>query len=461
MADRLEAASELEAVLSWFVKDRRLAGASAGVVCRDDADWSAGVGYADLASERTANSSTLYRVASITKTFTGTAIMQLRDAGQLDLDEPAAAYIPEIIDAAPPHAKVELVTLRRMLAHASGLASEPPGTDWSIPAYQSLAKQTLSQPGAIATRIPPSQDPKYSNLAYQLLGEIITRVTGTPYPEYIQEKLLLPLGMTSTTFNPIADSLKSHLATGYAPRAFSDELETAPVTPQLWAEGGLWSCVDDLSKWISAQLRAHGRSSSQLQVLPSALLREMHAPRYLDGNDWTQAWGLSWCAMRRGDVIWVQHSGGLPGFSTAICFDPTGQTGAIVLINGSGDALELAIELAAIARRTIRAKPCRIALPTPTPASFRSLLGLYSRAAHSRVVRLEWRDDKLVFIDPQEPRWRPTLLSTEDADVFIVEPGYRESGESVIFHRLPDGRIDSVFLADATWRRLEHVAQLD
>jgi CubicO group peptidase (beta-lactamase class C family) len=460
MAEQVAAESELEATLAWFVKDRRLAGAAAGVLC-EDAAWSAGAGFADLARRSAANPATLYRIASITKTFTGTAVMQLRDAGRLELDEAAANYIPEMRDIAPTDAKIELVTIRRMLAHTSGLASEPPGTDWTVPVYEGLVARTLNQPGAIATRIPPNQHPKYSNLAYQLLGEVIARVAGIPYAEYMREAVLLPLGMNSTIFSPADDWLQSRQATGYAPRAFSDELEVANVTPQLWAEGGLWSSVDDLTKWLSAQLKAYREPSSNSTILSATSLREMHDPRYLDGNDWTQAWGLSWCAVRRDDTVWIQHSGGLPGFSTTVCFNPESRVGAIVLINGSGDAAELAMDLATIARRAAHAWPPRIDLPAPTPAVFRPLLGLYSRTAHSQVIRLEWRDGKLTFIDSEEPRWRPTLMPTDDPYLFTVEAGYRQSGEPVIFHQLTDGRVDSVFLADATWRRLEHITPLD
>ncbi|MFI5062729.1 MAG: serine hydrolase domain-containing protein [Streptosporangiales bacterium] len=458
MAERMAAEPELDAALAWFVKNRRLAGAAAGVLCEDDAAWSAGAGFADLACGAMTDSATVYRIASITKTFTGTAVLQLRDAGLLDLDEPAAGYIPEMRHAAAAEAKIELMTIRRMLAHASGLASEPPGTDWTIPVYEGLAASTLRQPGAVATRIPPGQHPKYSNLAYQLLGEVITRASGTAYVDYVQEGILLPLGMNATGFDASGDGLASRRATGYAPRAFSDELDVASAAPRLWAEGGLWSCVDDLLTWVSAQLGAYRRAPSPGPVvLSAASLREMHAPRYLEGDDWTRAWGLSWCAVRQGVTVWIQHSGRLPGFSTAVCFNPESQIGAVALINGSAEAADLAMELASIAFRGARARPPRIRLPEPTPGPFRPLLGLYSRAGHSLVIRLEWRDGMLTFINPEEPWWRPTLLPTGDPCVFTVGPGYRESGERVTFRELPDGRIDEVFLADATWGRLEHV----
>jgi CubicO group peptidase (beta-lactamase class C family) len=95
----------------------------------------------------------LFRIASITKPFTGTAIMQLRDAGLLDLDDPAVRWLPELRGAVSVLAPIETVTIRRMLSHESGLPSEPPGTDWSVPAYrgdpgQVLRGSVLADPGS-------------------------------------------------------------------------------------------------------------------------------------------------------------------------------------------------------------------------------------------------------------------------------------------------------------------------
>jgi CubicO group peptidase (beta-lactamase class C family) len=461
MAERMAAEPELDAAVGWFVKDQRLAGAAAGVLCQDDAAWVGGAGYADLGRGAETDSVTLYRIASITKTFTGTAVMQLRDAGRLDLDEAAVDYVPQMRGAAPTAAHIELVTIRRMLAHVSGLASEPPGTDWAVPLYEVLVARNLRKRDSVATPVPPSQHPKYSNLAYQLLGEVITRASGIPYADYLQEAILAPLGMGSTGFDGTADALPARRAVGYAPRAFSDELDVAPQAPRVWAEAGLWSCVDDLLSWVAVQLSAYRPDGTGPGVLSAASLREMHAPRYLAGDDWTRAWGLSWCAVRQGEAVWIQHDGRLPGFSTAVCFNPEHQIGAVVLINGWAEAAELAMELGSIALRRSRTRPPRIGLPEPTPGLFRPLLGLYSRAGHSLVIRLEWRDGALTFLDPQVPGWRPTLLPTGKRLTFTVGPGYRESGEKVIFHELPDGRVGSVFLADATWGRLEHVSPAD
>jgi CubicO group peptidase (beta-lactamase class C family) len=454
-------ASELEAALAWFVKDNRLAGAAAGTIHQDRLIWSGGAGFAQIADRRPADTATLYRIASITKTFTGTAVMQLRDEGALTLDEPAAKYLTEMCEIALPQLEIEAVTIRRMLAHESGLASEPPGTDWTVPLYEGIAAKTLQRIAEVATRIPPNLQQKYSNLAYQLLGEIVSRVSGVSYAQYVAANVLEPLGMATTSFDPAADALEDLSAAGYAPRAFSDELERAALTPPLWAEGGLWSSVTDLARWVSFQMSAYGPHGMLTPVLAPASLREMHTPRYLGTADWTQAWGLSWYGMRRQSVVWIQHSGGLPGFSTNVCFDPGSQVGAIVLVNGSCDASALAMDLAAISRHAVRSRPPVIEAPTQTPPAFRPLLGLYARAAQGQVVRLEWRDGQLTFIDPEEPGWQPTLMPTGDPATFVVGPGYRQSGEPVIFRRLPDGRVHSVFLADGTLRRLDYVEPVD
>jgi CubicO group peptidase (beta-lactamase class C family) len=399
----------------------------------------------------------LYGIASITKTFTGTAVMRLRDAGLLDLDDPAVAWLPELRAMASPFGPVEAVTIRRMLSHESGLATEPPGTDWAIPAYQGAADQTLRRASEIAVTLPPHARHKYSDLAYQLLGEIVTRVSGMPYPRYVREAILDPLGMSATGFPPLPADLLARRATGYDWRALSDAMDPAPDMPPVWAEGGLWSCIADLATWVSFQLGAYWDAASP--VLAAASLREMHQPRYLADERWTQAWGISWCATRQEDISWIGHSGGIPGFTCTICFDPTTQVGAIALLNGTSGSAALGIDLAAAARRLVMAQPPAITPPVPVPAGFRPLLGIYARPGLGGwVIRLEWRDGKLAFTTAESPVWQLILTPTDDPNLFTIARECDLPGENVIFQRLPDGRVTSVFLAETTWVRLDQVA---
>src|SRR3954453_9460243 len=197
-------ASELEAKAIAFVRENRLPGAAVGVVHDGELAWSAHPGFADVASRRPADDATLYRIASITKTFTATAIMQLRDEGRLHLDDPVVAHLPELRAAGSPFGAIETVTIRRLLSHESGLMGDPPGTDWSAPVYEGDPAANLARPAEIATTVPPNTQQKYSNIGFQLLGEIVTRVSGTPYAQRVRTTILDPLGLVSTSFQPPA-----------------------------------------------------------------------------------------------------------------------------------------------------------------------------------------------------------------------------------------------------------------
>ena len=458
-----QGATEFEAKVAAFVRDNRLYGAAAGLVHGDELAWSGGPGLADLAGGRRSGPDVLYRIASITKTFTGTAIMQLRDAGTLDLDDQVVKWIPELSDSASP-ATIGTVTIRRLLSHESGLVSEPPGTDFlaSQPSYEGVAARNLERVTEIFTAVPPNSQLKYCNLGYQLLGEIVHRASGTAYPQYVADRILSPLGMSSTAFEPLPPELAGRRAVGYAGRAFSDELAVAPAMPQLWAEGGLWSTVEDLARWLSFQLAAHeedhGHGAAESPVLAGATRREMHKPRYLSDEDWSSAWGITWYSVRKDDVTWVQHSGGLPGFTSNACFDRASKVGAIVLVNGSADASGLAMTLAAAGRGLAGSAAPEVRVPAPTPADLVPLLGLYAPADMSFLIRVEWRDGKLTLVDVAEQGEKVPVERGSQPGSFVVAPGYRQSGEPVKFRRRPDGAVVSLLFGGGSLLRLDPVS---
>ncbi len=451
-------AAELQAALAGFVAANRLPAAAAAVVRGNEITWSGATGLADAAAGRPAMPGTLFRIASITKTLTGAAVMRLRDAGRLALDEPAVAYLPELRRAVSPFGPIESVTIGRMLCHESGLAVEPPGTDWTVPRYQGSPATTLANAEGIAVKVLPGSQHKYSDLAYQLLGEIVTRASGVPYPQYVAESILQPLGMTATSFEPLTEPLAQRCATGYDwPGVTGQFVPVAGVGP-VWAEGGLWSCVDDLASWIAFQLGAYAAPSAPSAVLAPDSLREMHRPRFLADDGWTRAWGISWGAVRRGDDVWIQHGGGLPGFSSALCFDPARQVGAVVVANETTAGTDLAFDLASIACRDDAAPPAADEVPAAVPGSYLPLLGLYTRPQLSGwVLRLEWQARHLVFVSPEAPGWKLALLPTADPDVFTAEPGSNFAGEDVVFRRLADGTIASVLLVESSYVRLAQV----
>ena len=215
-----------------------------------------------------------------------------------------------------------------------------------------------------------------------------------------------------------------------------------------------------MARWVGFQLGAYGPANGDDAVLDAAARRAMHTPRYLgDPDDWSHAMGISWHAIHRDGVTWVLHSGGFPGFTSNVCFDPKAGVGAVALVNGSGDAPGLALGLAQATREATLRRPPSVVPPAPVPEAWRPLLGLY--ADDYSTARLEWRDGELTFVDPDNPGWRPRLAPTDDPNVFVVGPGCGQSGEQARFRRLQDGRVASVLLASVTLRRLEPVPAVD
>jgi hypothetical protein len=115
------------------------------------------------------------------------------------------------------------------------------------------------------------------------------------------------------------------------------------------------------------------------------------------------------------------------------------------------------MQLAAIGREAVAALPVPIAPPQPMPDGYRDLLGYYGGDNFSQLVRLEWRDGRLTFVDSTMKSWRPTLTATGRPDAFVVDPYVREAGEPCVFHRRADGRVDSVALGPTVFRRFDAV----
>lgn len=141
-----------------------------------------------------------------------------------------------------------------------------------------------------------------------------------------------------------------------------------------------------------------------------------------------------------------------------MCFDPREQVGAIVLINGTSRNVELAHELASVACRLTVSAPPATQTPTPMPEQYRPLLGIYAGSGLAGgVLRLEWCEGKLAFVNQEPTPFRLALEPTSNPDTFAAEQGSYFSGENVTFHRRADGRVISVLLTASTFMRLDQV----
>lgn len=436
----------LDRRLKVYADDHRVPGAVYGVVCDGDLRHWSGYGLADPLRERTPDHRTLYRIASITKTFTATAIMQLRDRGALLLSDPIVRFLPEMSAARNPFGRIEDVTLRHLLTHESGLVGEAPTMDLATGQVPSIG-EVLEAADQVEVVIPPDSAHKYSNLAFALLGEIIERVAERPYAEWIRQEVTEPLSMNDTVCHPTGEH-EERLARGYNARRAGDQLQPAMERPKpTFSDGGLWSTVEDLAQWISFQM-----GDGDDTVLSRSSRDEMQRTRLLSDPKWTKAQGLTWYGVRHNDHIFVGHGGLTYGFSSRIAFARDAGVGVIVLVNGiAPESLALDIVGDVVAARGVRS---RTAGQSATPDWVKPLLGTYVRAALGDEVRVRWADGSLVLVtgDHDELEEHP-LTTTDDANVFIALGG-REAGERLRFIRPSKGRATSFVLSGYPFERL-------
>jgi D-alanyl-D-alanine carboxypeptidase len=317
-------------VLDAWLESSRVAkdepGMSVAILHDQEVVWAKGYGEADRARHVKATLETLYRIASVSKLFTATAILQLRDAGKLGLDDPVSKHLSWFKVASPDGRPI---TIRHLITHTSGLPRELALPYWNDLAFPSR-EEMVRLMGSTDAVFPPETEWKYSNLALALAGEVVAAVAGEPYERYVQRNILDPLGMNATLVQPRPGA--PGLAIGYRHRApgMGREPEDFLDTRALAPAANFASSVLDLARLLALQMR-DGKAGSA-QVLAGSTLREMHRPQWLRA-DWLSGQGLGFWLRRVKGQLLIGHDGAAPGFRSEVDFDPVTKMGAIVLSN--------------------------------------------------------------------------------------------------------------------------------
>jgi CubicO group peptidase (beta-lactamase class C family) len=414
--------SRLERLVGVEQRDKRLASLAAAVLRDGELVWEHAVGAADVAGGVDATPDTQYRVGSITKTFTAAAIMQLRDAGKLDLEDTLDKHVEGAAHAP---------SIRRLLSHASGLQRETQDDSWLTLRF-APADELLETLGQAEQILPSGARFHYSNLAFALLGIVVERVSGKPYMDYVRERLLQPLGLTRMSFEPEPPAAKGYLAQPFADGVW----DTVPVETGAWAAAGqLWGTVGDLCRW-GAFL-----ADPDEAVLAKKTAEEMRTVQVIDEHErWLSGYGLGLQLRRDGDRILAGHGGSMPGFIARLYFSPKEKVVAAALTNESEAALApLGLDLvrATVEEWPVAPEPWRVGDPPPDDVA--PLLGIWFMEATQLVFR--WRDGKLEVRSPDDADWEPSsILERETDDRWRTVSG-PEHGEAVRVVRADDGSI--------------------
>jgi CubicO group peptidase (beta-lactamase class C family) len=387
----------------------RLPSVAAAVVRKGELVWSGAVGSASYEDDLTATADTQYRVGSITKTFTATAIMQLRDAGELDLDDRLEQHIDGVANGTP--------TIRRLLCHLSGLERE--AGDMFVTGHSPTEQQLIDSMQSVTFVLAPGEAHHYSNLAFALLGQVVAHKSGKAYTDYVDERIIRPLGLTRTTWRPQPPKAQGYLVDEYARTVWREPESDLSGTA---AAGQLWSTVTDLGTW--ATFLARGADG----VLSGSTLEQMCFPQVMyDPDEWRLAWGLGLMLANHEGAIYAGHGGAMAGHLAGVYVNRKTQIGAAALTN-SGTRGEMDLTAIRLAAKTAELWPEPIEpwRPEQDPGDARALLGRWWSEGNE--FEFWWEDGTLKARFVAGTTRTAETTFARDGDGWIAAAG-RERGE--------------------------------
>ena len=339
-----EALRTADEVADTFLVGKHIPGVAYGVVVGGELIHGRGIGTIRVGEDAPPDADSVFRIASMTKSFTAATVMSLRDEGRIALDDPIAKYVPELATLQLPTRDAPPISVRHLLTMASGLATDDPWGD----RQQGLDLVAFSEMlgGALTFAWTPGTRFEYSNLGYGILGRLITNVAGAEYRDVVRQRILDPLGMTATTYLE-SEVPPARLARGYLWRA--DTFEEEPMDPYgaLASMGGIFTSLRDLATWVGFFTDAYPpRDEPESGPLSRASRREMQQAA---GAWWPSvttpspdlepeiaAGGYGFGLFVEDDMRWgriVGHSGGYPGFGSNMRWQPASGLGVVVLAN--------------------------------------------------------------------------------------------------------------------------------
>jgi len=415
-------AARLERLVGVTQREKRVPSLAAAVLRDGELVWETAVGAADVEAGVEATPETQYRLGSITKTFTAAAIMQLRDAGKLDLEDTLDRHI---------EGAAHRPTIRRLLSHASGLQRETQDDSWLTMRFARPDEllETLAEAELV---LPSGARFHYSNLAYALLGIVVERASGVPYMDYARERLFAPAGLTRVSFEPEPPAAKGYLAQPYADGVW----DTVDVETGAWASAGqLWGTAADVCRWGAFLMEPDEA------VLAKKTAEEMRTVQVITEHDrWLAGYGLGLYLRRDGEQILAGHTGSMPGFIAVLLFSPKEKVVVTALTNESEAAtVELGLSLVrtTVEEWPVAPEPWRIGEPPPDDVA--PVLGIWFVEAARLVFR--WREGRLEARYDGLLDWEPSSVFERETDDRWRTVSGPEQGEALRIEREPDGSV--------------------
>jgi CubicO group peptidase (beta-lactamase class C family) len=406
----------IDSLMSAFAARAKVPGIAYGIIRDGKVVHIGTAGVRNVATGERVDTNTVFRIASMTKSFTALSILKLRDEGKLSLDDPAERYVPELKALRYPTTDSPKITVRHLLSHSAGFPEDNPWGDQQLAATQGEMSAMIRRGIPFSTS--PGTSYEYSNFGFAILGRMVANVSGMPYARYVRTQILLPLGMTSTTLEA-RDVPATRLAHGY--RLQDGKWLEEPQLPDgaFGSMGGMLTSISDLGKWVGFMLDAWPpRDGRERGPVKRSSVREMQQVVRFNGATASRDSATNTISLSAGGYGYglgvrttclfptlVSHSGGLPGFGSVMRWLPEYGVGIVALGNltytGWGGPTSQALELLA------RDRAPRAPVPAPI---------LVERRDQVTRLIMHW-DDRLadslaamnLFLDESKDRRRGAL----------------------------------------------------
>ena len=378
-------ALELEARVGGILNRWPAVGLAVGVVRDGSLESFSGHGLADIATSSPVSQDTVFRIASVTKTFTAIAVLQLWEQGLVDLDAPANDYLRAY--QLVPKAGFRPATVRQLLTHTAGIREvlhlsgllRMRDLGETVPLGRPVPSLAEYYRGGLRIDAEPGTRFAYTNHGFATLGQLVEDVSGTPLDHYLRERILKPLGMADTDLvRP--QRVRSRLATGYELRSGGAEpvgdYEVVTV-----GGGAAWSTPRDMARYLAALLG--GGTGEHGSVLTPATLATMFEPHY-QPDPRVPGFGLGFFRANLGGHLAVEHDGILPGFDSQLLLAPNDGVGVLALANGARRGMHwLAPEVGGLLKRLLGVPDEVLRTDVPHhPELWGDLCGWYRFSAH-------------------------------------------------------------------------------
>ncbi len=421
-----------------------LPGITAIVVDDQEVIWSGAFGMANVEERVSASPSTIFSICSISKLFTSVAIMKLYDEGKLRLDDKVSDLLPWY-DLEQKYPDSGPITIRAILTHSSGLPREAGYPYWTGPDFPFPSREQIkTKLGDQETLYPASTYFQYSNLGLTLLGEIVEQISGQSYDDYINDNILIPLGLESTSTELPEIQLGNQLAIGYSSKTRDGTRKKVKLFQAngIKPAAGFSSNVEDLGKFASWQFRL--MDSTLTEVLRPSTLKYMQGVHWTDPN-WELTWGLGFAVYKdsEGNKI-VGHGGSCPGYRSTIKLDPKHKRAFVVMINASGtNPNKYANGIKEILNKAEKLKESEEADENQSTTELDDYTGYYSSQPWWSEKYISSWNGKLVSISlpTDAPGKAMTFFKHIEGDVFRRIRDDDELGETLTFERDSSGKI--------------------